>query len=282
MKYRLGRTGLLAAAVAALLGGPAHSDPVAGGTCPAGSDPVEPIRDHLPVDQSYSDRDLARFALPYALMISDAERRWRYHLAPYGFIRGEDSSKVFAEIRGGATIRQAATGFYGTTFFHCEEKAIVVVFRSVDFYDVRDFLGALDRQIGSGESGEALLFFDAIRERYPDYSISVAGHSAAGALASWVGAVRSVPSVVFDATRTDAALLNDGSDQLVVIMEGDVLSDPDATAPGGFLRMIETLTDVDGALAGTQLKIDPVAEPVILLQLHWSGFMVKELTTLSQ
>lgn len=276
------RAALVAAALAAMpiLPGPAAAQAPSGEACAIDSDPVAPIRDHLPVDQSFSDRALARFAYPYALMIYDAERAYRYALAPYGFIRGEDSREVFAELGPEAVARQLGTGFYATTFFHCREKALVVVFRSVDFYDIRDFLSALERQVGSGESSEALLFFDTIRARYPDYWISVAGHSAAGAIASFVGAARAVPSVVFNATRTDAALGNDGRDQLVVIMEGDALSDPDATAPPGLVSLVEPLTDVEGALAGTQLIIHPVEEPVIPLQLHWSSFLLNELEIL--
>lgn len=274
--------GSIVLAGVAIAAAPAHADQVDERVvCAPGVTPVAPISDRLPVNQNFSDRDLARFALPYAQMISDATRRWRDNLEPYGFVRGEDSTAVFAEIGDGAMLSQIASGFYGTTFFHCREKAIVVAIRSVEFYDLRDFLGALDRQIASGEAEPALVFFDAIRARYPDYSISVTGHSSAGGIASWVGAVRSVPTVVFDATRTDASLSNDGRDQLAVRVAGDVLSDPDATAPPGIMRMVESLTDREEVLSGTELEIEPVNEALFTLQLHWSGFLIRELELLA-
>lgn len=250
-------------------------------TCPAGVTPDSPIRGHLPVDASFSDEQLARFALPYARMIHDAERSWRYTLEPFGFIRGEDSRAVLPYVGGGAVARAAVTGFYATTYFHCREKALVVVYRSFDFYDIRDYFSSLDRQLGDGESQVALDFFDAIRARYPDYDISIAGHSAAGGLASYVAAERNVPSVLFNPARNDAALRNDGSDQLIVVIEGDAISDPNATAPPGIVALVEPLTDRDEALKGTYLVIDPVQEPVIPLQLHWSGFLLTELEYLA-
>lgn len=249
--------------------------------CPEGVTPVSPIHDHLPVDSGWSDSALARFALPYARMIYDAERSWRYSLEPYGFIRGEDSRAVLPTIGGAAVARAAVTGFYATTYFHCSERSLVVVYRSFDFYDIRDYFSSLDRQIGDGESEVALNFFDAIRARYPDYDISIAGHSAAGGLASYIAAERHVPSVLFNPARNDAALRNNGRDQLIVVIEGDAISDPYATAPPGIVALVEPLTDRDEALKGTYLVIDPVNEPFIPLQLHWSGFLLKELEYLA-
>lgn len=243
------------------------------------SDP--PIRDTLPISPNASDQVLARFALPYALMISDAERPFRDSLGPYGFTRGVDSKEVFLGLGEGDRLKSAVTGFYATTYLHCSGDALVIVFRSVSAYDLRDYVTALDRQLGDGVSSLALSFIDAIRARYPDHHFAVAGHSAAGGVASFVGAARSVPSVVFDATRNDAALTNDGRNQLVVYVAGDVLSDPDATATPSLVGLVEPLTDRDQALRGITLRIEPIAEPLFPLQLHWSGFLIRELEALA-
>lgn len=262
---------------AVLLAAPAAAQPTLP-QCAAGEQvyPARTIAENLPVGPRSSPADLADFALPYAMMAANAEERREDWLAPYGFVRGPDSVSIFSARGKGEALRAALIGFYGTVYFHCNASALVVVLRSMSTLDARDWAAGLWRR-ANGEATMALAFFDAVREAYPDYSLAVVGHSAAGAVASYVAAERNVPSVVFNPTRTDFALQNDGSQQLIVIINGDVFSDPDVGQVEGVMAVPQALVDNPGRISGTELRIEPRGDYRFLWELHFIDVIVDEL-----
>ena len=209
-------------------------------------------------------------------MAADAEDLGTDSLAPYGFVRGPDSLELFAEYGDGLFAGALVAGFYGTTYFHCDERAIAIVIRSMAPRDVRDWMSSVLRR-SSGTAEVALAFVEAVREAYPDYALSVVGHSAAGAVASYVAAEQNLPSVVFNATRTDFAQTNDGAEQLVVTVSGDVFSDPEAAPAAGVMAVPQAIVANPGRIAGVELRIDPVGEYRFLWELHYIDVIIDEL-----
>lgn len=237
------------------------------------------VHDQLPVGAGSSRASLARFALPYAYMAADAEDRSSDSLAAFGFVRGPNSAEVFAAEQPALLLAEGVAGFHATTFFHCTESVIVIVFGSVATLDLRDWLVSAVRQTATGEAPLALSFYDLVQARYPGHDIMVVGHSAAGGVASYVAAVRSVPSVLFNPARNDASFLNSGDEQLIVLITGDALADPLAE-PTAVMAIPAAFAGDDRPLAGTELRIDPVGDYSFQFRLHQIDVVISELEAL--
>lgn len=219
---------------------------------------------------SWPESEQARFVLPYALMARDVRGVDDDNLGPYGFRRSLDSNQLFAADDRGALARAGVTGFYGATFFDCTERSLVIVIRSTSPYDPRDLILGIFRQMSGGESELALRFFDAVAARFPGYRITVTGHSSAGGPASYLGAQRGVRSVVFNGTRSDAAVTNSGAIQFLTIVNGDPISDPlEASRRHGGV--------VVPALSGATLRIEPPMD-YSGWKRHWISTVIDGLT----
>ena len=257
---------------------------------PAGGQPVvpacdtvpgqvfdRPIHRSLPFSPGLGEAQLARLALPYAMMTADADNRRDDSLAPFGFVRGPDSLEIFADLRDGSAAQALFNGFYSVVYFHCRERALVIVQRAVQDLDPRDWITGAVRQLGSGEDPLAVRFYDAVAALYPDYDIALAGLSAAGAATSYVGAMRGAPSVLINPARTDAAFLNSGRNQLIVIIAGDVISDPFAPQATGLSAAIQTVLGSERVLPGTILRLNPTRDWGSTSRLHQIDVVVSEL-----
>ena len=248
----------------------------------APSNHTEPVRSILPVNNNSSDRELARFVMPYAMLTAHASDRVDVDIEELGFYLGPDSNQLFFDRRQGELFSTAVSGFKAATYVHCSDDAIVIVYGKTATKDPRDWITATVRYFSGGESELALSLLDAVRGRYPGYAITLLGLSAGGSLASYVGAVSGLPSIVFNPIRTDAALYNNGANQLVVRIAGDVLSDPAAPPAPGIMRVSQSLTRNDGALQGALLLIDPVGEYRFLWELHWIETVIDEMRWILQ
>lgn len=239
------------------------------------------IHSRLPVRASDGDRALARFAMPYALMAASSEdETYLDDITPFGFVPGPDSVDIFSDLADGSLLETFVTGYHGDTFFHCREGTIVVVNRAMSNLDVRDWISGLVRHSGTGEAPLALKFFDTVRALFPGYDLVVVGHSAAGGMTSFVAAERNAPSVVFNPSVTDAALRNDGGDQLIVYVNGDVLSDPAAPRPDTIMAVAQDFVSHEEALAGTVLRVDPPPDYQYIYRLHQMDILIAGLEDL--
>ena len=124
-----------------------------------------------------SEREIARFALPYAELVSYLRPPEKRDLSPPGYIRGPDSTEWFRAYDPGAAAWATLTSFYAATFFHCTTRTMVVAFESINPIDPRDLVVSVSRQIFGGWSPFALRFAEAMQAAYPDYEITLAGHS---------------------------------------------------------------------------------------------------------
>ena len=238
---------------------------------------TEPIDGVLPVDSNDSAHALARFAMPYAALVGHASNRADVDIGHFGFYPGPKSNELFLVRRQGEIVLSLVTGFESSIYVHCRDDAIVIIYGAVNNKDPRDVVTAIVRRYSGGESELALSLLDAARERYPGYAITLVGLSAGGSLASYVGSVSGLPSVLFNPARTGASLYNNGSNQLVVRIVGDVLSDPAAPPAPGIMRISQRLSGNDGAIQGTLLLIDPIGDYRFLWELHWIETVIDEM-----
>jgi hypothetical protein len=180
----------------------------------------------LPVTEASSERELARFALPYAELVTYLRVPEKQGLAPPGFVLGLDSTEWFRAYDRGAAVWAVITSFYAATYFHCTSRTIVIAFESIDQRDPRDLVVSLQRQIFGGWSPFAVRFVEAIQAAYPGYEITLTGHSGGGALASYAGGQLGLPAIAFAPARNVAATSHSGERQLNVSVIGDPLADP--------------------------------------------------------
>lgn len=238
---------------------------------------VQPVTGALPVHPWTSRADIAAFAMPYALMAEDSNRRHRDRLGPYGFYRGPNSNQI---LTGVDQLHADAVGFFATTYIHCTANAVVIVFRSLSNLDPRDYVAGYVRQVGGGETQLPLTFFDEVRERYPGYAIMVVGHSSGGGLASYVGALKHVPSVAFNPVLFEGALLNSGEQQLVVRVTGDIYSDPSAAAQERLLGLTQDFLIGDTDIRGQIFRLDPPEHYRRVWELHYISVIIDALDRL--
>lgn len=258
------------------------ADDDAAAHCSYSSSYTEPVRGVLPVNEYSSDRHLAQFVMPYAMLSAHAGNRVDVNVEDLGFYVGPDSNQLFRDRGRGELLSTVVSGFKAATYIHCRDDAIVIVYGKTATKDPRDWVAAIVRYYSGGESELALSLLDAVRERYPGYSITLVGLSAGGSLASYVGSVSGLPSIVFNPVRTDAALYNTGENQLVVRVAGDVLSDPDAPPAPGIMSVSQRLTQNDGPMRGTLLLIDPMGDYRFLWELHWIETVIDEMRWMLQ
>jgi hypothetical protein len=235
---------------------------------------VRPVTGQLPVHPWSSAAEIAAFVMPYALMAQDANSARDDNLGSYGFYRGPNSNEI---LMGIDQLHADVVGFYATTFIHCSAHAVVIVYRSLSNFDVRDYVVGLVRQIVGGESTMPLIFFDRVKALYPGYAIMVVGHSSGGGLASYVGAVEHVPSIAFNPVLFDAALLNPGDQQLVIRITGDIYSDPAAGPAPAILRPVQNFLTPPRDIRGQILRIEPQGTYPRIWQLHWISVIIDEL-----
>lgn len=182
----------------------------------------------LPATEAWSEREIARFALPYANLVSYLRPPEKRDLSPPGYVRGLDSTEWFRAYDPSAAVWAAATSFYAATFFHCTTRTMVIAFESINPFDPRDVVVSFSRQIFGGWSPFALQFTEAVRAAYPDYEITLAGHSGGGGLASYVGGQLGLPVIAFAPARNTAATSHETDRQLNVTVIGDPIADPNA------------------------------------------------------
>jgi hypothetical protein len=198
----------------------------------------------LPVTAASSEREIARFALPYADLVSYLRPPEKRDLSPPGYVRGLDSTEWFRAYDPGAAAWAALTSFYAATFFHCTTRTMVIAFESINPFDPRDLVVSFSRQIFGGWSPFALRFAEAVRAAYPDYEITLAGHSGGGGLASYVGGQLGLPVIAFAPARNTAATSHTTDRQLNVSVIGDPIADPNALSVRPFRgpRVVPGLT----------------------------------------
>jgi len=241
---------------------------------------TEPVRGVLPFNENSSDRYLVLFVMPYAMLTAHAGNR--LDVEDLGFYVGPDSNQLFRERGRGELLSTIASGFKAAIYVHCRDDAIVIVYGKTATKDPRDWVAAIVRYYSGGESELALSLLEAVRERYPGYAITLVGLSAGGSLASYVGSVSGLPSILFNPVRTDAALYNSGANQLVVRIAGDVLSDPAAPPATGIMSVSQRLTQNDGPMHGMLLLIDPIGDYRFLWELHWIETVIDEMRWILQ
>jgi hypothetical protein len=180
------------------------------------------IQNDLPVTSASGAQELAAFALPYSLMIGlSADGA----LSPPGFARGPGPAEILP--LGGGQFLADLSGIPAATFVSCESNSIVVAFDGVGGFDPRQYLAAILRRTDGGYSEVAVAYVDAVREAFPDHYVSVIGHSEGGNMASYAAGMLGLPSITFNASRTEASTtINDGGKQLNVIVRGDPIADP--------------------------------------------------------
>lgn len=189
----------------------------------------------LPIPADATDAAMASLALPYAAMIAFVPT----NEAPAGFQRGPGPTDLLNE---GNQVLTALSGFNAATFVSCSGEAVVIAFDGLRDFDLRDYISGALRRAGGGYSTLAFDFTAAVLAAFPGYDVSVIGHSAGGNLASYVAGAFSLPSITFNASRTEASLAwNDGSRQLNVIVRGDPIADGSPSLPGVALYL-----DVEG------------------------------------
>lgn len=104
-----------------------------------------------------------------------------------------------------------STGFAGSAFINKETGEIVIAFRGTD--DLLDWING-NLVIGTPQTGHelplqynaALNFYNSIRNKYPDLSISITGHSLGGMLAQLVGATTLAQTVTFNSIGVEHLL----------------------------------------------------------------------------
>lgn len=189
----------------------------------------------LPIPAGASDSMKAALALPYAAMIAFVPTTE----APPGFQRGPGPMELLG---AGNQFLSALSGFNAGTFVSCSGRAVIIAFDGLRDFDLRDYIAGALRRAGGGYSTLAFDFTAAVLAAFPDYDVSVIGHSAGGNLASYVAGAFSLPSITFNAARTEASRTwNDGSKQLNVIVRGDPIADGSPSLPGVALYL-----DVEG------------------------------------
>ena len=180
--------------------------------------PVAPlILGRLPIAADASDLAKARLASAYLeFAYSDS--------SPPGFYLGPNSADLF-DI--GSKILASITGFRATTFINCMSHALVISIDHINVLeDPGDAIGGILRLFTRGNSILALRFTEFVMTNYPDYYITVVGHSAGGGIASYAAGLYGLPSITYNSARTPAARTNDGAQQLNVIVRGDWIADP--------------------------------------------------------
>jgi len=176
------------------------------------------LGDTLPLSENATDAAKAVLALPYAAMFAYV----RTEQAPPGFERGLGPREG---LTGGARIMAALTGFNPATFVSCSGRGVVIVIEGLIDFDLRDYVAAGIRRAGGGYSQLALDYAAIVIAAYPDHDVSVIGHSAGGDVASFVAGAFDLPSITFNAARSEASMGNDGSKQLNVVVRGDIVAD---------------------------------------------------------
>jgi hypothetical protein len=184
------------------------------------------LGDAFPLADDATDTAKAILALPYGAMFGYVTTRE----APPGFQRGPGPGDV---LPGGGRVMSVLTGFSPATFVSCSGEAVVVVLDGLRDFDFRDYVAGGLGRAGGGYSRLALDFAAALVAAYPGHDVSIIGHSAGGDVASYVAGALGLPSITFNAARSEASLtVNDGSRQLNVIVRGDPVADRSPSLPG--------------------------------------------------
>jgi pimeloyl-ACP methyl ester carboxylesterase len=208
----------------------------------------------LPVTPASTARDLAALALPFARL-----PLFVHGGAPPGFHRGIGWRPLLAAVDPPAATFADFSGFGAAIFIPCSGAGVVVVFDSTTLHDPRDLVAGTLRQVFGGWAPFSLRFLDAVVTAYPGVPILVVGHSSGGALASYAAGQRGLPSIAFNPSRTIAATTNPGTNQLVVIVEGDLIADPNVIS----FRVFRPPRQLSGATLWLDVEV-----PRPLLDLH--------------
>lgn len=186
-----------------------------------------PMRGALPLSANASEAEKAALAAEYLQFSMAIEERPR--TAPPGYYRGPQTWHLFGPVELAVALYG---GFHAVSFIHCTTNFLVVVIDNTS--NLADLRGILVRQlVTGGASPLARAFVQDLMEAYPGYYIAVVGHSAGGGIAAWLAGEFGLPSVILNGMRTRAAIAaNDGSEQLVVIVNGDPVGDPRARDEG--------------------------------------------------
>lgn len=248
---RIGRLGVLVAAVLGFIGLASPALAVDGCASPIRA---VPIFGHLPIANPAPSRDIALFARPYAELplYVDGEAN------PPGFTRGIDSVQLFTNDPS-ATHYAALAGFNAETFIHCSARMVVVVFDNTNPKDPRDLFAGTLRQMIGGWSRLAVQVLDMVAAAYPGYALITVGHSSGGGLASYAAGQRGLPSLVFNPSRTRAADTNPGTEQIVVFVHHDPIADPHELG----LRPFRGPRELNGRTLRVEVEVE---QP--LLELH--------------
>jgi hypothetical protein len=216
------------------------------------------------------DPNTARRVLPYALMADGA------YASKATSIPGANARPLAAnwesllrargipenEIKN---IKQQ--GFSASIYQHEKTGEITIAYRGSD--QIRDYLGANLNARVSGTSHvvdlalpknpqyqAAAELAKAVKEKWPNNSVSLTGHSLGGCLAGYAGAQAQVSNVVtFNAARSSFCTSGSNPNQINIVTPGDVVGD---TATGntiagagrlpGNIFVVNTTNDQSGAL----------------------------------
>lgn len=161
----------------------------------------------------------ARRALPYARILLSFDEPtaplpdgWAVAMDWRSFGPGPRLAAMLADLRMAAFVNRG--------------EGLVAVAIPGTRVNLRGVFAVLRRRMFGGSSGLATVFVDRVRAEFPGSVVTVVGHSSGGGIASHVGVVLGLPTITFNGARTRAALLNDGSRQLNVIVRGDFWGDP--------------------------------------------------------
>jgi hypothetical protein len=107
-------------------------------------------------------------------------------------------------------------------------KTILIAFKGVEIFSLRDILGIIPRRLfGYSRSNERYVR-SVLEDRSAGQRLILAGHSGGGGLASYLGSIFRCETACFNSGRNKQSFENDGTQQVVCRVSGDRWSDPDA------------------------------------------------------
>lgn len=188
---------------------------------------VTPIYGEIPLRASDGPRETARLVEPYLRMVQSLDGSE----VPSGWQRGPTSQDLGIP---------ATTGFRAYTFVACATPTVVVVIDHIDPSKVDDLLAGVYRRSNGGRGLYAPQMVEMVMDLYPGHWVTVVGHSGGGGQTSWVAGLFGLPSITFNAPRTDASLSNPGTRQINVVVAGDPIANrggDDRAIPGRTLTL---------------------------------------------
>lgn len=153
-----------------------------------------------------------------------------------------------ARMPDGWAIARIYRDWTGLDIFVFRNKTIdatVMAIKGVEVGDPRDVISMLMRRAFQRYSPNSRRLAQRWRDQWDPDRFVIIGHSGGGGLASWLGGELDVPTVTFNAGRTEASLANDGQQQVNVIIRGDEFGDPISGLYGMPLAGIDIYLDAD-------------------------------------